>query len=177
MAEHIIRHVTEEDWPRLAPLWRRLYEHQRAHGMLLELPPDAFELWRASLQPLLGRFAFVLLAEPRGAAECSDPAGGSGLAGATAAPLGFLAGRVRSQPPYFGGQPAGFVGELFVEEAQRGRGVAGALLDASVEWFAERGVARVELQVLVGNTSAREFYRRRGWKEELVQVVWQGGEG
>jgi GNAT superfamily N-acetyltransferase len=177
MAEQIIRHVMEEDWPRLAPLWLRLYEHQRAHGMLLELPPDAFELWRASLQPLLGRFALVLLAEWRGAAESSDSAGGSGLAEATAAPLGFLAGRVRSQPPYFGGQPAGFLSELFVEEAQRGRGVAGALLDASVEWFAARGVVRVELQALVGNPSAREFYRRRGWKEELVQMVWQEGEG
>ena len=177
MAEHIIRHVTAEDWPRLRPLWLRLYEHQRAHGMLLELPPDAFELWRASLQPLLGRFAFVLLAEQQRAAESSDAAGGPRLAEGAAASLGFLAGRVRSQPPYFGGRPAGFVSELFVEEARRGRGVAGALLDASVEWFAARGVARVELQVLVGNAFAREFYRRRGWKEELVQLVWQEGAG
>jgi|ERR1043166_4898256 GNAT superfamily N-acetyltransferase len=177
MAEHIIRHVTEGDWPRLAPLWLRLYEHQRAHGMLLELPPDAFELWRASLQSLLGRFAFVLLAEQQRAAESSDSAGGSRLTGATTAPVGFLAGRVRSQPPYFGGQLAGFVSDVFVEEAQRGRGVAGALLDASVEWFAARGVVRVELQVLVGNAVAREFYRRRGWKEELVQLVWQEGAG
>lgn len=177
MAEHIIRHITEEDWPRLGPLWRKLYEHHRAHGMLVELPPDAFELWRASLQPLLGRFAFVLLAERQGAAKSSDPAGGPGLAEGAAAPLGFVAGRVRSQPPYFGGQPAGFVSELFIEEAQRGRGVAGALLAASVEWFASRGVARVELQVLAGNDVAREFYRRRGWKEELVQMVWQDGGG
>ena len=175
MADHLIRHVAEDDWPRLRPLWQRLYEHQRAHGMMLELPSDAFELWRASLQPLLGRFAFVLLAEEQNLADGSGLTDGPGLAVGPGALLGFVAGRVRSQPSYFGGQPAGFVSELFVEEAQRSRGVARALLDESVKWFGERGVGRIELQVLVDNAEAREFYRRRGWKEELVQTVWRAG--
>lgn len=121
--------------------------------MTLALPADAFERWRDSLEPLLGRFGFVLLAESEGEL------------------LGFLAGRVRSQPPYFGGQPAGFVSDVFVEEAHRRQGVADALLAAAAKWFEERDIRRVELQVLVGNSDAREFYRRRGWKEELVQMV------
>ena len=122
-------------------------------------PPDAFERWRTSLRPLLGRFGFVLVAEGRGAL------------------LGFLAGRIRSQPPYFGGQPTGFISDVFVEEAHRNRGTAGALLAASARWFEEREIGRVELQVLIGNSGALEFYRRRGWKEELVQMVRQAGGG
>lgn len=157
MADHVTRHVTEEDWPRLKPLWQRFYEHQRAHGMLLDLPPDAYEQWRASLQPLLGRFGFVFVAEGRGTL------------------LGFLAGRIRSQPPYFGGQPTGFLSDLFVVEAQRNRSIAHELLSASASWFAERNIERVELQVVIDNSNAREFFRRQGWKEELVQMVWQAG--
>lgn len=127
--------------------------------MTLELPSDAFERWRDSLRPLLGRFAFVLVAERDGML------------------LGFLAGRVRPQPPYFGGQATGFLSELFVAEAHRRQGIADALLAAATLWFAERGIVRVELPVLVENADAREFYRRRGWREEFVQMIWESGDG
>jgi GNAT superfamily N-acetyltransferase len=151
----VIRLATVEDWPRLEHLWLLLYEHQQAHGMLLGLPPDAYQLWVASFQPILGRFGFVLVAE-----EAKSL-------------VGFLAGRIRSLPPHFGGHQTGHFSELFVADSHRRRGIADELLSAGINWFRERGIQRIDLPVLAKNSGAREFYLRRGWVEELVQMVWQ----
>jgi GNAT superfamily N-acetyltransferase len=152
---HVIREVREEDWSRLKPLWQSFYEHQKEHGMLLDLPPDAYEQWASSLQPVLGRFGFLFVAEESHTL------------------FGFLAGRIRSQPDYFGGQPTGFLSDLFITDSHRRGGVARELLSAAARWFDERSITRVELQIVINNDHAREFFRRQGWREELVQLVWQ----
>ncbi len=152
---YVIRHINDEDWPRLEPLWLALYEHQRAHGMLTGLPPEAYQLWAASFQPVLERFAFVLVAEEADSL------------------VGFLAGRLRSLPPHFGGHQVGHFSELFVADSHRRRGIADALLAAGIKWFRERAIHRIDLPVLTKNSGAREFYLRHGWVEELVQMVWQ----
>ena len=154
-SKHIIRHVKEADWPHLKPLWLTFYEHQKEHGMLLDLPPDAYDLWVSSLLPVLGRYGFIFVAEE-----------GDTL-------FGFLTGRVRSQPSYYGGQPTGFLSELFIADSHRHRGIGDKLMAASARWFAERAIKRVEFQVLVNNLHALEYFRQRGWTEELIQMVWQ----
>lgn len=56
--------------------------------------------------------------------------------------IGFVAGRIRTLPPYFGSA------------------VIGAI------------ITRVELQAVAGNPDGIRLYRRPGWHEELVQMVW-----
>jgi GNAT superfamily N-acetyltransferase len=137
----------------LRELWTELYAQQRREGMQLGLPDDAFDRWVAGLVPVLGRFGCLF------------------VAGAADAPVGFLAGRLRSTPAHFGGELVGFVSEVIVAESQRGRGLGKALLAAAEAWFRAKGVVRVELQVVVKNESARRFYLGHGWAEELVQMV------
>jgi len=150
-----LRYATAADLPRIATLWRALYEHQLAHGMRLPVPAGAFEAWERSMAPALGRFAVVSLAEREGAI------------------VGFVAGRVRALPPFFGGGAAGFISEVFVSDTERGTGLGRQVLAHAVDWFAAQGITRVELQVLAGNPRALEFYRELGWHEELVQMVWE----
>lgn len=150
-----IRLANGGELSRVERLWVALYEHQRANGMILELPPNAYEHWAASLKPLLGRFACLLVAEVEEEA------------------IGFLVGRVRSLPQYFGGYPVGFISEVFTEDAHRGRGIGSRLVTQAVSWFEESGISRVELQVIINNEGARKLYRRLGWRDELVQMVWQ----
>ena len=142
-----------EDVARLEPLWTRLYDLQRAQGMQMALPPDAFAQWAASLKPVLERFAIVILAEASGE------------------PAGFLAARVRRAPPWFGGDAVGFVSEVWVEPAHRGRGVGERLVRAAEEWFRAQGIERAELQVMMDNEAARALYAKLGWRAELVQMV------
>src|SRR5713101_1594099 len=87
----IVRHATADDIDRIKPLWLALYQHQFEHGMLLRLPEGAFDAWVKSVAPFLGRFATVVVAEENGDI------------------LAFVAGRLRTLPPYFGSATVGTV--------------------------------------------------------------------
>lgn len=150
----VCRYAEASDLAAIEPLWRALYDHQASHGMRLEVPPGAFEAWAKSMSPALGRFSVVAVAERDGVA------------------VGFVAGRVRALPAYFGGGSAGFISEVYVSDSERGSGIGRRVLAFAMDWFARQGIARVELQVLAGNPDAVRFYRELGWHEELVQMVW-----
>jgi GNAT superfamily N-acetyltransferase len=150
----IVRHAAAADIDRLDPLWEALYRHQSEHGMLLTLPDGAFVAWRKSMLPFLGRFAVIIVAEHAGAI------------------LGFVAGRIRTMPPYFGSSQIGTISEVFVCDPHRGGGIGRQMLGLAVEWFQSQKITRVELQVVAGNDQGLRFYSQLGWHKELVQMVW-----
>ncbi len=150
----IMRQATPADIDRIKPLWEALYQHQREHGMLLSLPEGAYDAWVKSITPFLGRFANVVVAEE---AETL---------------IGFVAGRIRTLPPYFGSATIGAISEVFISESHRGAGIGRRLLAFALEWFQGRQITRVELQVVAGNPDGIRFYRQLGWHEELLQMVW-----
>ena len=153
--EVVVRSYGREDLVAVESLWIALYQHQKDHGMLLEVSPSSFKDWAASMTMALGRFSCLFAAEEK------------------LRPIGFLAGRIRSLPPYFGGFPVGFISEVFVDAAYRGQGVGRRLMAAAIEWFQAQKVRRIELQVVINNVGARKVYREMGWKDELVQMVWE----
>lgn len=53
---------------------------------------------------------------------------------------------------------------MWVTPETRGRGVAGALIDAITGWARERGACRLVLWVAEENTSARALYERHGFR-------------
>jgi GNAT superfamily N-acetyltransferase len=63
------------------------------------------------------------------------------------------------------GGPSGLLEDLFVEKERRGRGVAGALVEAVEKWCSERGAHRVQLLVDLTNVGALKFYGARGYGE------------
>jgi GNAT superfamily N-acetyltransferase len=148
-----IRLAVPEDFTKVEPHWQALYQHQYEHGMLLRLPEGAYEAWVKSMVPLLGRFSVMSIAEEDGAI------------------VGFVAGRIRTLPPYFGSSAVGFVSEVFVDPSKRGAGTGRQLLAMALDWFAAQGITRTELQVVAGNPDGLRFYRQLGWHEELVQMV------
>lgn len=150
----VLRHAAAEDFDRIKPLWHALYQHQYEHGMLLRLPDGAYDVWLRSITPFLGRFASVVVAE-----QNSDI-------------LGFVAGRIRALPPYFGSAAIGAISEVFISDSYRGAGIGRRLLAYSLEWFHAQEITRVELQVVAGNPDGIRFYRQLGWREELLQMVW-----
>jgi diamine N-acetyltransferase len=150
----ILRHATAGDLDRIQPLWHALYQHQFEHGMLLRLPDGAYEAWLKSIAPFLGRFATVVVAELNGEI------------------IAFVAGRIRTLPPYFGAATIGAISEVFVDDSHRGAGVGRRLLNFALDWFREQQITRIELQVVAGNPDGIRFYRQLGWHEELLQMVW-----
>jgi GNAT superfamily N-acetyltransferase len=149
-----IRLARADEIAALEALWRELYEHQAEHGMRLRLPSGAFDAWVQSIVPLLGRFSVVVVATD-----------GNEYAG-------FVAGRTRNLPPYFGVGQVGAISEVFVRPEWRNSGLGRRLVEHAVDWYRGNGVSRVELQVVSGNPDAVRFYERMGWQQELVQMIW-----
>jgi GNAT superfamily N-acetyltransferase len=148
-----IRLAVAEELEQLRELWTALYEHQVAHGMRLVLPSTAFDAWVQSIRPFLGRFAVVIIAQSE-----------EGL-------IGFVAGRIRTLPPYFGSDQVGTISEVFVTERRRSEKLGKRMLEGAIAWFRENGIRRIELQVVARNPDAERFYERLGWQRELVQMV------
>jgi len=151
----VVRTGSATDLSRVEPLWVALYENQRQQRMLIEVPPDGFKSWHSSMSVAFGRFTSLFIAECQGDL------------------IGFLAGRIRSMPPYFGGHPVGFLSEIFILEEHRKKGIARQLMLAGLEWCKAQQVRRVEAQVLIDNHPSRRMCADLGAVEELVQVVWR----
>jgi ribosomal protein S18 acetylase RimI-like enzyme len=107
---------------------------------------------------MLGRFACLFVVERNGEL------------------VGFLAGRIRALPSYFGGTQAGFISDVYVDDAHRRNGFGRQLVSTAMDWFRNLGISRLELQVIVNNPAARKLYQDLGWSEELLQMVWQSDQ-
>ncbi|SFO84207.1 Acetyltransferase (GNAT) family protein [Amycolatopsis arida] len=57
------------------------------------------------------------------------------------------------------------VEQVYVTRRHRGVGVAGVLLDEAERQVGDGGHAVAWLAVAPGNTRARRFYERRGWRD------------
>ena len=57
-----------------------------------------------------------------------------------------------------------YVQDIMVTASARRTGVGRALMDQIRRFMAERGIRRIDLQVLVGNDAALAFYRSQGFE-------------
>lgn len=75
------------------------------------------------------------------------------------------------------------VGELLVvesvatAEAHRGKGYARKVVQALMDWAAEKGVSEAVLQVVADNAPARALYRALGFKTELFDYFYMRQPG
>jgi len=58
----------------------------------------------------------------------------------------------------------GFVDEMVVDGAHRGRGIGTQILDHLISWAHERGCNRIELDSAFHRKDAHTFYERRGFQ-------------
>lgn len=72
--------------------------------------------------------------------------------------VGFTHGRVVSRETYTP-RTVGHIDTIYVEPAQRRRGVGSGLVRELCRYFRERGVDEVNLRYVLGNDEAEEFWR------------------
>ena len=63
---------------------------------------------------------------------------------------------------------SGLIDELIVSKSYRSKGIGKNLLQAAIEKCRRLGCCEVEISTEKSNSSAREFYRRCGFKEDAV---------
>ena len=137
----------------LRTLWVDFYAEQQSMGLLAPIPVDGFDRWVQSFAGTLGRFSVIFIVR-----------GSHG-------PVGFVAGRLRQQPPHYGGGMAGLISDLYVQPSAQGLGLGRRLVETCVDWFRSQRVTRLELQVVAGNHKAAAFYAHVGWQVEFLQLV------
>ena len=75
--------------------------------------------------------------------------------------------------PFFKERRMGYIGEIWVEEKFRRKGVGKKLMEKMLEWFKERGIKWVRADVLSNNKEAIEFYKKLGFREFNKEMeIW-----
>ena len=64
-----------------------------------------------------------------------------------------------------------FVTDLVVTSGMRGRGVGLKLLQEAEVFSRQRGARVIRLNVIAGNTSARDFYSKAGFRELEIKLI------
>ncbi len=90
----------------------------------------------------------------RAGVRVADPAGGTVVAEVDGAVAGFVM------------VVADEVEQVYVDSSHRGTGLASVLLDEAERLVAAGGFSSAWLAVVPGNTRARRFYERRGWRDD-----------
>jgi len=69
------------------------------------------------------------------------------------------------------GRTVAYLYEIEIDEAERGRGLGRAAMEAFEREAARRGLTELELNVFGGNAVARSLYRSLGWRETAVHMA------
>ena len=67
--------------------------------------------------------------------------------------------------------PAGVLYDIVVDQAQRGRGIGQALLDATLAELRTRGAPRVVLSTAERNESAQRLFARAGFRRTMIEMT------
>lgn len=66
---------------------------------------------------------------------------------------------------------AGFISDLALEPSVRRRGAGRALVQAAIEWFRERNMARVMLWTSTRNDAARDLFLSAGFRPTMTEMT------
>jgi ribosomal protein S18 acetylase RimI-like enzyme len=145
-----IRAAEHRDLPRLVQLWNELMDYHAAidpYFQKSEAGPANFERFVSSL--LLIEDSRVLVALDGGMV------------------VGYCIGQVMTRPPVFKREVHGFITDMTVTSSCRRRGVGTRLLARMLEWFSEKRIDRVELNVVPGNVAGISFWRKQGFGDYM----------
>jgi len=148
-----IRVARVADLDALARMWEKLENyHADLGGPEYRLAPGWKGDWRRFTRSHIGhKDRLCLVAELDGTA------------------VGFLLGAILVRPRVFEHRLYGHIYDLFVDPAQRNRGVGESLVNETLAWFRSRRVEKVDLYAHMRNEMGLRFWRKMGF-EPTVQI-------
>jgi len=146
-----LSHPDDQAFDQVKSLFSDMYIFMQEHGLLLPLAEHGQEKWIQTVKRTVQRFCTVQIA------IIGDQI------------IGFAHGALSMTPDYLGNKKVGVVTHIYVKPEYRKQDIAAKLLSELEEWFDEQQVHSIELQVLVENTRAIEFWKQMGYRKELLQ--------
>lgn len=146
-----IKESSDASMEAIRTMFGEMYAYMREHGLKLDLAGNGAQKWVENVSKGLDRFNCIFLAEENGK------------------PTGFAHGSLRLSPDYLGNKKLGVITHVFVRDEYRKQGVGKKLVLALENWFSEKQVHSVELQVLDMNKAGIAFWQELGYPPELMQ--------
>ena len=85
--------------------------------------------------------------------------------------IGYLLGEVRERLPFQRLQITGYIWDIVVTAGERKRGIGSRLLEKAFQFFKDRDLDTVMLNVSEKNRSALRFYEKHGFEPYLRSMV------
>ena len=133
-------------------LFAEFYADLHSKALSLPLQANGAAQWRRSIERSLGKLNQVVVAVEDGRA------------------VGFAQGVVRIGPSYLGSAKLGVVSHLYVQPDVQGRRVGASMVAELEDWFRTVNVEECELHAIWTNDQARDFWKKMGYAEKLVDM-------
>ncbi len=148
-----IREATMDDFEQLFKLKLESKEDERKHNKTLLPIEKVKENYRDYLErDIKGewRAVFIAIEDNR--------------------PIGMIIGRIYRSLRVTGYERRGSIGNLYVTEKYRKKGVAKKLLEALTQWFRSREATGLTLTVYKSNRSLIDMYKKFSFKDQSINM-------
>ena len=146
----IIRKATPADVEAVVGVWKEMMEFHRERDAYFESGQDAERVFAEYVvKNIRSDDAAVFVAEYDGSI------------------VGFCQGIIAAYPPVYKVKEYGMVCDMAVTAANRRSGVGTLLFGRMKQWFADRGMTRIELHVAVCNEVSTRFWKKMGLRTVL----------
>lgn len=147
--EFTIRRARAEDVDEITRLWCALQDDIAELEPRLRIAPTAGERFHEYYLDVIGKSSTACF-----------------LAAVGSAAAGFVLGQIHERPTLAYGD-CGYVSDLYVSSQARLAGIGTALYVALRDWFHEREVTTIEVQIVRASTASQAFWRKMGFTDFL----------
>lgn len=147
MSEIEYREATEQDIPQIIELWKEFIDFHKVRDPFFSRSKEGPENFGKFILENLGKGdAFVHVAETNGKV------------------VAHILATIQSYPPAFEIKRYGLVNDLAVSSEYRRLGIGEHLFTMAKDWFEERGVKRMEIEIVIANEVSTSFWTKMGLK-------------
>lgn len=143
----------EEVFTQIAELFAGMYQYMNNLGLVQQLVPGGHEVWVNAIKKSLGKLNSIYIASK------DDKI------------VGFAAGNLRLLPAYLGSKKVGYISHVYIIPEYRKQLIAKDLVLRLEQWFEEKKVSFVELEVLSENKSAYRFWEKSGFSLDSYKML------
>lgn len=148
-----VRVASDSDADEILRLWQELMRFHEDLDDRFDRAEGSEAAWRAYLGDLFtDAESFVFVAE------------------AGSAIVGFISGSINEGPPVLKARRFGWVSDAHVDGDYRRQGIGERLFERAREWFCDRGIPVIQLNVSPGNPVAESFWRKMGFRDHLERL-------
>jgi ribosomal protein S18 acetylase RimI-like enzyme len=143
----------KDTYNRVAHLFSEMYKYMDTIGLNHKLTNNGEFLWINTIKKSIGKLNMVVIATHEETI------------------VGFAAGNIRLLPNYLGNKKVGYISHVFVTDNYKKQKIGNKLLAELVNYFAEKTVKIIELEVLIENNSARKFWEKMGYISDNLRMI------